>query len=183
MVDPDPRMAGSGIERLREAGLTVHVGLLEKEYRIHNKAYLMARINRRPLVTLKVATTLDGRVCDADGASQWITGETARACGQMLRSKHDAILVGVGTVLQDDPSLNVRLNNGAPIRPVILDTRLRTPIDAKIHTAGLKPWFYAHANVDNQSDWDVTTVQSDENGLSLEAVLANLYTRCVFSFD
>ncbi|MGC6508213.1 MAG: bifunctional diaminohydroxyphosphoribosylaminopyrimidine deaminase/5-amino-6-(5-phosphoribosylamino)uracil reductase RibD [Myxococcota bacterium] len=181
MLDPDPRMAGKGIKRLEEAGINVQVGLIEEECRTLNAAYLLAREQKRPLVTLKVASTLDGRVSDTSGQSKWITGEAARASGQRLRAEHDAILVGVGTVIKDDPQLNVRLENGPPIRPVILDTHLRTPQDAKIHTSGLKPWFYTHHASANANGWDVRTVPLDSTGLSFQAVLADLCSRDVYS--
>ena len=97
---------------------------------------------RRPRYVLKAGVTLDGRICDAFGRSQWITGPQARGVGQQLRSRCDAILVGSGTLLADDPALNVRIDGGSPVRPVVLDSGLQCPADAKVLSAGLRPWLF-----------------------------------------
>lgn len=126
--DPNP-VAGGGVERLREAGLEVEVGVLGSEADRLNRRYRRWATSRRPWVTLKAATSLDGRIATRTGASQWITGETARRRSLELREEHDAILVGVGTVLADDPRLTRRLGTNPVGRflRVILDSRLRTP--------------------------------------------------------
>ncbi len=129
MNDPDPQVDGRGISRLRRAGVEVEVGLLGEEARELNRAYLWHRRTGLPWVTLKLALSLDGRLADPRGASRWITGERARACVHRLRAGHDAILVGVGTVLADDPLLTVRDGRRPSVPPlrVVLDPSLRTP--------------------------------------------------------
>lgn len=133
--DPDPRVAGRGFARLREAGIEVEVGPLADEAIDLNLAFLVAAIHRRPAVTLKWAMSLDGRIATAAGESQWITAPAARRWALTLREEHDATLAGVGTVLADDPLLNRRLGlaPGPGVR-VVLDRRLRTPETARLFT-------------------------------------------------
>jgi diaminohydroxyphosphoribosylaminopyrimidine deaminase/5-amino-6-(5-phosphoribosylamino)uracil reductase len=109
MVDPDPRVAGAGIERLRAAGVAVEVGAGAAAAATQNAAYLTHRRLGRPRVTLKAAASLDGKVAAPDGSSQWITGPAARADAHRLRAEADAVLIGAGTALADDPRLTVRL--------------------------------------------------------------------------
>lgn len=125
--DPDPRVSGKGIEMLREAGIEVTRNVLRKEAEELNKGFFLKLTQNRPLVTLKIAQSLDGCTATASGDSKWITGEDARAYGHLLRAKHDAILIGVETALSDDPELTCRLpglEDHSPIR-IVLDTRLR----------------------------------------------------------
>ncbi|MBN2909755.1 bifunctional diaminohydroxyphosphoribosylaminopyrimidine deaminase/5-amino-6-(5-phosphoribosylamino)uracil reductase RibD [Polycladomyces sp. WAk] len=131
--DPDPRVAGSGIRRLQEAGVGVVMGVLETECLRLNEAYFHHRRTGRPFVTLKTATTLDGKIATHTGHSRWVTGEAARAEVHRLRHIHDAIMVGVGTVLADKPRLTTRLPGGGhnPIR-VVIDSRLRLPTDTPV---------------------------------------------------
>ncbi|HEV2100595.1 MAG TPA: bifunctional diaminohydroxyphosphoribosylaminopyrimidine deaminase/5-amino-6-(5-phosphoribosylamino)uracil reductase RibD [Stellaceae bacterium] len=130
--DPDPRVAGKGIGRLRAAGLTVEVGLDAAEAAEINAGFLSRITLGRPLVTLKLATSLDGRIATSSGESQWITGPAARERGHALRAGHDAIMVGTGTVVADDPQLTCRLpglSHRSPVR-VFLDRHLRVPLSA-----------------------------------------------------
>lgn len=132
--DPDERVAGQGHAQLRQAGILVETGVCEVAARRLNEGYFLNRQKRRPLVTLKIASTLDGRIALHNGQSQWITGPAARARGHMLRATHDAILVGSGTALADDPSLTCRLAGleaRSPVR-VVLDTHLRLPVDSQL---------------------------------------------------
>ena len=132
--DPDPRTAGQGIERLKAAGIEVRAGLGEGQARAVNAGFLMVQGHGRPLVTLKTASTLDGRIATKAGESKWITGPEARRRGHLLRAQHDAILVGIGTVLADDPSLDCRiagLEGRAPVR-IVLDSSGRIPPDSKL---------------------------------------------------
>jgi len=108
MRDPDPRVSGEGIALLRRAGVDVVVGVEEHECRKINHAYLLARLKKRPRFTLKTALTLDGYTADIFGQSKWITNSKSRQAGHLLRHAHDGILVGVGTVLADNPSLTTR---------------------------------------------------------------------------
>lgn len=131
--DPDPRVNGAGLERLRKAGIAVLEGVLEEEAKVLNAGFFLARTENRPLITLKTATSLDGRVATRTGESRWITGEEARRFVHLERSRHDAILAGIGTVLKDDPSLTVRLPGVLDTRPrIVLDTNLRMSPEAKI---------------------------------------------------
>lgn len=116
--DPDPRVDGGGIERLRAAGVDTTVGMCEAEAAALNAGFLTRVGTNRPQVTLKLATTLDGRIATRTGDSKWITGDAARAEAHALRARHDAILVGAGTALADDPALTCRLPGLAERSPV-----------------------------------------------------------------
>ena len=118
--DPDLKVSGRGIARLREAGISVEVGVLADEISSQLKAYIHHRKTKRPFVVLKMATTLDGRTAAPDGTSMWITGETARNRVQQLRAESDAVLVGAGTVRADDPQLTVRDIQGDSPRRIVL---------------------------------------------------------------
>ena len=130
--DPDPQVAGRGIERLREAGVTVDVGVLADEVSEQLAPYLKHRRTGRPWVVLKLAATLDGRIAAPDGTSRWITGEAARADAHRLRAESDAVLVGAGTVRTDDPSLTVRHVEGRDPLRVVLG---QVPADARVQPA------------------------------------------------
>jgi diaminohydroxyphosphoribosylaminopyrimidine deaminase / 5-amino-6-(5-phosphoribosylamino)uracil reductase len=134
--DPDPRVAGRGFARLREAGVEVEVGPLAEEAVRLNFAFLVAAIHRRPAVTLKWAMSLDGRIATAAGESRWISSPAGRRWALALREEHDAILVGSGTLLADDPRLDRRLGLAAgPNLRAVLDRRLRTPAEARLFAA------------------------------------------------
>lgn len=128
-LDPNPVVSGRGIAALRDAGITVEVGLLGEESRRLNEAYFHFRARHRPLVTLKWAATLDGKIATRTGDSRWISGEKSRALVHRLRARSGAVLVGIGTALADDPLLTARYR-GAPRQPlrVVLDSRLRLPV-------------------------------------------------------
>lgn len=119
-LDPDTKVSGSGVQQLRNAGLTVDVGVLEHEVRAQLAPYLHHRTTGRPFVVLKMASTIDGRIAAADGSSKWITGETARKRVHQLRAESDAIVVGAGTVRADNPSLTVRDVHGPSPRRIVL---------------------------------------------------------------
>ena len=131
--DPNPEVSGDGIERLRQAGIEVQVGLMAAEAEEQNAGFLMRMRHGRPWVRIKLAQSMDGHIALSDGSSQWISGPEARADVQRWRARADAILTGVGTVLADDPSLNVRHEQNArqPLR-VIADSHWRTPPDARL---------------------------------------------------
>jgi diaminohydroxyphosphoribosylaminopyrimidine deaminase/5-amino-6-(5-phosphoribosylamino)uracil reductase len=135
--DPDPRVAGRGFARLREAGVEVEVGPLAAAAVRLNLRYLVAATERRPQVTLKWAMSLDGRIATGGGQSQWISSPRARRWALALREEHDATLVGSGTVLADDPRLDRRLGlAGRPGMRVVLDRRLRLAAWAAAAPAG-----------------------------------------------
>ncbi|MGO8925864.1 MAG: bifunctional diaminohydroxyphosphoribosylaminopyrimidine deaminase/5-amino-6-(5-phosphoribosylamino)uracil reductase RibD [Limisphaerales bacterium] len=155
-IDPNPRHAGRGFKILRRAGIAVAHGVMAKECERLNEAFNHWIVRRTPLVTVKASMTLDGKIATASGESRWITGEKARAYGMKLRQGADAILVGINTVLADNPSLTVRnqkdgnrrpketrsANSEAlgtkpadlshPLRRIVLDARGRTPPEAKV---------------------------------------------------
>jgi diaminohydroxyphosphoribosylaminopyrimidine deaminase/5-amino-6-(5-phosphoribosylamino)uracil reductase len=131
--DPDPRVAGRSLARLAAAGVAVEVGLLAAEAAALNLPFLTARLLGRPAVTLKWAMSLDGKIAAATGESRWISGPAARRHALALREEHDAILVGSGTALADDPRLDRRLAlAGAPNLRIVLDRRLRLPPAARL---------------------------------------------------
>jgi diaminohydroxyphosphoribosylaminopyrimidine deaminase/5-amino-6-(5-phosphoribosylamino)uracil reductase len=134
MIDPNRKVSGGGIRAIRKAGIEVVTGVLESEAKLLNEAYIKYITKGMPFVTLKIAQTLDGKIATDSGESKWITGKEAREEGHRLRGTHDAVLVGINTVLKDDPSLTMRIAGGRdPIR-VIVDTQLRTPLNAKVIT-------------------------------------------------
>ncbi len=142
MRDPDPRVNGRGLAMLRGAGIAVEEGLLEPEARALNAGFFRRIQAGMPLVTLKLASTLDGRIATASGESRWITGQAARREVHALRARHDAILVGSGTVLADDPDLTCRIPGmeRVPMLRVVADARLRTPPAAQlVQGAALAP--------------------------------------------
>ena len=128
--DPDPRVSGRGVAALRDAGITVEVGVCAEEIRAQLAPYLKHRSTGRPYVVLKLAATLDGRTAAPDGTSRWITGEAARADVHRLRAESDAVLVGAATVRADDPSLTVRHVEGRSPRRLVLG---RAPEGARVH--------------------------------------------------
>ena len=136
--DPNPLVAGRGLAELRAAGIAVVTGVGAADAERQNRAFLTAMREHRPHVTLKAGMTLDGKIADLHGASRWITGERARQHAHRLRSESDAIVVGIGTVLRDDPELTVRLGEPWPREPwrVVLDTAARTPSGARLILAG-----------------------------------------------
>jgi len=135
MQDPNPLVAGRGIKHMVNAGIMVHVGLLEDKARRLNEIFIKYITTRTPFVLLKTAMTLDGKIATAVGHARWVTGNAARERVHRLRNWYDAILVGVNTVLADNPALTCRLPEGGrdPVR-IILDSRARTPADAKVVT-------------------------------------------------
>jgi diaminohydroxyphosphoribosylaminopyrimidine deaminase/5-amino-6-(5-phosphoribosylamino)uracil reductase len=135
-TDPNPNHAGKGFKILRRAGIEVVHGILAGECAKLNEAFNHWIVHRTPFVTVKVAMTLDGKIATASGESKWITGQKARAHGMKLRHNSDAILVGINTILADDPSLTVRTKTGKTIRRIILDSTARTPLNAKVASDG-----------------------------------------------
>jgi diaminohydroxyphosphoribosylaminopyrimidine deaminase/5-amino-6-(5-phosphoribosylamino)uracil reductase len=132
MTDPDPRVNGGGFRKLREAGVRVRSGILEKEARRFNERFVTFVTRGVPFVVLKAAMTLDGRIAGARGESRWITSEESRRESQRLRYQSDAVLVGIGTVLADDPLLTARHLAGKPLLRAILDSHLRVPPSARL---------------------------------------------------
>jgi diaminohydroxyphosphoribosylaminopyrimidine deaminase / 5-amino-6-(5-phosphoribosylamino)uracil reductase len=144
LADPNPLVAGQGFARLRAAGIEVQTGPGAAESRELNIGFFSRMVRKLPWVRLKVAASLDGKTGLANGVSQWITSEAARADGHAWRARASAVLTGVGTVLEDNPRLDVRLIE-TPRQPhlVIVDSHLQTPPDAHVFIAGRPVWIYA----------------------------------------
>ena len=151
-VDPNPLVRGQGLARLRAGGVDVQIGPGETETRALNVGFFHRMEHGLPWVRMKVAMSLDGTTALENGASQWITSPEARADGHAWRARAGAILTGIGTVLDDDPTLDVRLAP-APRQPtiVVVDSRLQTPVDAKLFT-GTRPTWIATAIRDHDRE-------------------------------
>ena len=133
MEDPNPKVSGAGIDIMKKAGIDVSVGLLKEKARKLNEKYIKFISKGVPWVTLKAAQTLDGRIADINGNSKWITSEASRKEVHRLRASHDAVLVGAGTVMKDNPGLDVRHVHGKqPVR-VIIDENLDSDVDSKVY--------------------------------------------------
>jgi len=136
--DPNPLNNGKGLAELRDAGIDVVEGVMEQEAQQQNEVFLTFMANNRPFVELKLAMSLDGRIATKTGDAKWISGEESRIEGHRLRAKRMAIAVGVETVIQDDPSLNVRHVEGKDPVPIVLDTKGRIPLSSKLLQAPSK---------------------------------------------
>lgn len=177
-TDPFPQVNGEGIRQLREAGIEVVTGVMEREGAELNRAFFHAQTHRRPWVTIKVATTLDGRMATRTGDSKWITGELAREDVQWLRFAHDGILTGAGTVRTDNPSLTVRLK-GISKQPwrIILDTKAALPLTSQVFSDSWSSrtlWYTSASPDDGRERIPV----NEENGKAdLAQVMKDLFGR------
>jgi len=134
--DPNPLVAGKGIRKLLDHGVRVTVGVLEGPCRALNEPHFKYFETGLPLVSLKIAQSLDGRIATKNGSSQWISSPDSRRLAHRWRATHDAVMVGIGTVLSDDPSLTVRLVRGRNPRRIIVDSRLRIPVTSRVLSDG-----------------------------------------------
>ncbi len=177
-VDPFPLVSGRGIEALRAAGIEVLVGVREEECQRLNRGFLRAVTVGLPEVTLKAGISLDGRIASEAGESRWITGPAARDRSHHLRSVHDAVLVGIGTVLADDPSLDTRVPGGRNAVPVVLDSQLRIPPRARVFTAGSRPVIVCADDAPRVDlPADILRVPRTPYGLDIERILRALVAR------
>ena len=182
LSDPNPLVAGRGLERLRQAGIEVTVGVEEASARELNRGFLTWVKLHRPFVTLKLAQSLDGRVALADGRSRWISSEPARDLVHHLRSESDAVLIGIGTALIDDPQLTVRRVAGRSPRRIVLDHALRLPSSAKLLSPEAPTWILTGSDAPAARRTTLTelgarvlTLERGRSGhLDLEAALALL---------
>jgi diaminohydroxyphosphoribosylaminopyrimidine deaminase/5-amino-6-(5-phosphoribosylamino)uracil reductase len=174
--DPDARVSGRGLARLREAGIAVTTGVREREAR-HDHAGFLLRVQRgRPWVTLKLAASLDGRIATASGESQWITGPRAREAVQALRARHDAVMVGGGTARADDPLLTVRAWNRPPVVRVVLTRGLGLDFGSRLaRTIDVAPLWLVYATGDPRPWTDLGArclrVGSEGEGVDIRAAL------------
>jgi len=139
MQDPNPIVNGKGINYLKSKGIAVDVGVMEEKCQELNAGYIKYITTGVPLITLKIAQTLDGRIATSTGHSKWITSEEARIMAHRFRAKHDAIVAGIDTIITDDPYLTVRYIKAVSPRRVILDSKLRVPLDANVLSEELAP--------------------------------------------
>ena len=186
--DPDSRVSGRGLARLREAGIPVDLGACAAEASELNAGFFLRVREGRPLVSLKLATSLDGRIATGSGESKWITGEAARQRAHLLRARHDAIMIGAGTAVADDPELTCRLpglTGWSPVR-VVLDGRGRLPLSSKVlSTARNVPtWLVtarggdaAHREALGRLGVEVIEVDGEAGRLPLDAVVRALGNR------
>lgn len=178
IVDPFPLVAGKGIEALRAAGVTVDLGVREDECRSLNKGFLRAVHEGLPEVTLKAAVSLDGRIATVHGESRWITGPAAREAGHRLRDCHDAVLVGIGTVLADDCALTTRFPGGRDAIPVVLDSNLRIPQAAVVLQGARRAIVVcAHDAPERELPADIVRVPRGGGGVDIDAALRALVAR------
>jgi diaminohydroxyphosphoribosylaminopyrimidine deaminase / 5-amino-6-(5-phosphoribosylamino)uracil reductase len=130
--DPNPLVKGRGVALLKQAGLDVRVGILARECQRLNEAFCKVMVQHEPFITLKAAATLDGKLATRNGESQWITGEVSRRFVHRLRNQVDGVVVGIGTVLKDDPMLTARVRGGRDPYRIVFDSRLRIPENARV---------------------------------------------------
>lgn len=183
MTDPNPRVAGSGIAKLKAAGIEVTVGILEQQAENLNIGFCKRMRLGRPYVRSKMAMSIDGRTAMATGESKWITGPAARQDVQQLRARSSAILTGIGTVLADDPALSVRPESWYPqhtIRQplrVVVDSQLRIPVDAKIFAEHAQVLIASNVAAKTGLSAEVCFLPSANNRVDLSALMTELAKR------
>lgn len=189
MRDPNPKVNGKGIKILTDAGIKViELSEFEEQAKFLNRGFVFVHKYGRPFITLKAALSLDGRMCLANGSSKWLTGIEARTEAHRLRADNDAVLIGVGTVLSDDPELTVRHVEGINPLRIILDSTLRTPTSAKIIGDDGKCLILTTSHADPErtkalveSGAGIITFPSDSEHVNLKSALKFLVDRGVLN--
>ena len=184
--DPNPKESGRGLAVLRRSKIPVVAGVLEDECRSLNEVYNVVITQRRPFILVKAAASLDGRMAACGGDSRWISGKASRRHAHRLRAQADAVLVGAGTVLQDDPSLNVRHLAGKNPAVVVLDPDLRVSPRARVFRVrrGAPVWVYCRKGMRKRraaSGTEIVEVPGRGELLDLRAVCRDLFKRGVYS--
>ena len=184
MEDPNPLVAGQGLKQLQLAGIATETGLLELQARDLNPGFIKRMESGRPFVRVKLAMSLDGRTAMASGESKWISSEASRHDVQRLRAESSAIMTGIGTVLADDPSMNVRLSaeelslDTVPEQPkrFVLDSQFKMPVDAKIASLEGDCMVFTTVNVENSHDYPFTIekVASKNKQIDLKLLMNDL---------
>ncbi|MES2490836.1 MAG: bifunctional diaminohydroxyphosphoribosylaminopyrimidine deaminase/5-amino-6-(5-phosphoribosylamino)uracil reductase RibD [Pseudomonadota bacterium] len=176
MQDPNPEVAGKGLERLRAAGIEVECGLMQAQAQVLNRGFVMRMTRGRPFVTLKLAASLDGRTAMANGESQWITSEAARADVHRLRAQAGAVLTSSATVLADDPELTVRhVETSRQPDRIVLDPRGRVGASAKIWNEGARRILLTtHSPATMPAGVEVAQLDRDGEYFSLTAAMSEL---------
>ncbi|MCI9136645.1 MAG: bifunctional diaminohydroxyphosphoribosylaminopyrimidine deaminase/5-amino-6-(5-phosphoribosylamino)uracil reductase RibD [Lachnospiraceae bacterium] len=174
-LDSNPKVAGKGVEILREQGILVETGILEQECRALNEVFFHYMEHHMPFLAMKYAMTLDGKIACENGDSKWVTGEEARAYVQCLRNRYRGIMAGIQTVLADDPMLNCRMEGGrSPVR-IICDSRLRIPLDSQIVKTA--------AQIETIVAWNRERAEKDKGQGPLDEILRELTDRGVILMD
>jgi len=185
MQDPNPLVAGRGIEKLQQAGIGVDCGVLQDEAEKLNPGFIKRMKTGMPYVRVKLAMSLDGRTAMASGESKWITGESARFDVQKLRARSSVVLTGSGTVLADDPSMNVRASavdldiEVEPHQPLraIIDSELKTPVTSQIFNRPGETIIFTHKSFDSAAGYkkeQIVTLANDGRKLNLHTILGRL---------
>jgi diaminohydroxyphosphoribosylaminopyrimidine deaminase/5-amino-6-(5-phosphoribosylamino)uracil reductase len=182
--DPDARVRGKGHAMLKTAGIEVTTGIRTAEASTLNEGFFSRVTRNRPHITLKLATTLDGKIALANGESRWITGERARAHTHLERAKHDAVLIGIGTALADDPDLTCRLPGlNTPLVRIVVDSKARLPLTSKLATtAGTQPtWLVTAPGAStaalSKAGIKILTAPNHDIGAALQTLAAEGITR------
>jgi len=192
MGDPNPQVSGRGFQKLQEAGIRVKTGILEEKARRLNEVFLKYIVTQMPFVMLKTAMTLDGKIATRTGESRWITGEKSRQFVHRLRDQCDAVIVGIGTVLSDNPRLTTRLaeGGGKDALKVVVDSNARLPLEARVINPGLRNKLYLATTgaaspekirALREKGVEVAILPSAEGRVDLKALLRRLGERKISS--
>lgn len=182
MVDPNPRVSGSGIKKCQDAGIQVLVGVLEEKCRELNEVFIKNQTEQKPFIAIKTASTLDGKIATKTGSSKWITNSKSREIVQKLRNKYDAILTGSGTVIADNPSMLCNIEGGKNPVKIVLDTNAKIPADAKIFEKGKVILATAKETSKYPDNTEILVCPKNADGqIDLEFLINELYQKGIRS--